>query len=427
MSEPGEEDGRFAPLPLTPELRRSLNLRPDETLRVFASGSRTILLERMGLTPSLPLPVGRDLVLVADVHTFPLADVLGLVHASGNSGLLFFSHRDHAKSVYLHHGEVVFASSNQRVDRLGECLVRAGVITFEQLREAERRFTPPDRFGKVLVERSFLTARELWNGVKYQVEEIVRSLFSYTSGTVYFWDGEVQPDNVVRLSLPTQRLVSEGIQRRDELLRFLSLLEDPRVRIEPISGRETSLAQPERRLFEILGTESSFPAVWKKLGQDALSTARTLQLLRLAGAVRVQRKREGSQYLGEFDLHEHDEEAVRRCVTDHVKLLEELAAPLVAVAGAEPLRERLSQVLGELSERHAALLRGLHPSRCASLDPEELTRRALRIPDNREGQVRAALGELVAYLEFELKNHPHIDAPDHLLADLEPLRARLQL
>ena len=145
----------------------------------------------------------------------------GRVLVAGKSGLLFFSSGDHVKSIYLHRGEVVFATSNQRVDRIGESLLRGGAVTFEQLREAERRFTPPERFGKVLVACGFLTPRELWHGVKHQVEEVVRSLFSYTVGTVRFWEGEVQPDNVVRLSLPTRRLVAEGIQRRDELQKFL--------------------------------------------------------------------------------------------------------------------------------------------------------------------------------------------------------------
>ena len=63
------------------------------------------------------------------------------------------------------------------------------------------------------VERGFLTPRELWTGVKYQVEEIVRSLFSYPAGELLFWEGEIQPDNVVRLSLDTSRLISEGLDR----------------------------------------------------------------------------------------------------------------------------------------------------------------------------------------------------------------------
>ena len=72
--------------------------------------------------------------------------------------------------------------SNQRVDRLGECLLRSGAISAEQLLEAERVYQPPAPFGRFLVELGFLSPRELWDGVKAQVEEIVRSLFAFGAG-----------------------------------------------------------------------------------------------------------------------------------------------------------------------------------------------------------------------------------------------------
>jgi hypothetical protein len=209
---------------LTPEQREWLGLAANDSIRLLTAGRRTIVLERFD-GDSAALPWDRDLVLIADVRAFPIADVLHLIHASGQSGFLFFENDSHEKAVYLHRGEVVFASSNQVVDRLGESLLRNGVITLEQHREAKRAYSPPDHFGKILVERGFLTPREVWNGVKAQVEEIVRSLFSYGAGTGLFWEGEVRPDNVVRLSLPTKRLIAEGLRRRDELLKLLAWLE----------------------------------------------------------------------------------------------------------------------------------------------------------------------------------------------------------
>ena len=409
------------------ELREQLGLGASEPVRLLDAGVRTILLERCGGPESAALPWDHDLVFTANVRAVPLADLLGLVHGAGKSGFLFFTCGDHAKAVYFHRGEVVFASSNQRVDRLGECLLRAGVITLEQLREAERRFTPPDRFGKTLVERGFLTPRELWHGVKYQVEEIVRSLFSHTSGIVYFWEGDVQPDNVVRLSLPTRRLVAEGIQRRDELLKFLALLEDPRVSLAGVAGKEANLAGNERMLFDGLAAEGSFPALCRRVGIDPLSAARTVQLLRLVGAVKLVRTREDEGFLGEADLRRHDEETVRSAVTNHLKLLAELAAPIVAVEGTAPFARRFEPILEETAQRFPALLKGVAVGAGAALDPEELGRRALRLAGDREGQVAAALGELVAYVEFELMNHPGIQEPERFLAALEDLRASIEV
>jgi hypothetical protein len=400
-------------------LRRQLGLEAGESVRVLDAGVRTILLERTGGPACAALPWDHPLVLTGDVRAFSLADLLGLVHAAQKSGFLFFTHRDHAKSIYLHAGEVVFATSNQRVDRLGECLLRAGVIHLDQLREAERRFQGEGRFGKVLVERGFLTPRELWNGVKYQVEEIVRSLFSYTEGAVHFWEGEVQPDNVVRLSLSTARLVAEGIQRRDELLRFMAVLDDPRVRLLPVPSAAAHLGDAERPVFDALGAGSAFPALVERLGLDALTAARTLQLLRLVGALRLSRQTEDAGFVGEGDLEGFDDDdAVRECVVGTLKLLAELVAPLVAMDGVADVVHRLARVLDETRPRHAELLGGIEIGPGAELDPGPLAEKALRLRGPRVPAVRAALGELVAYLEFEIRNHPRIVDPEELLASV---------
>ena len=53
----------------------------------------------------------------------------------------------------MHRGEVVFAASNQGVDRLGECMFRNGILTLEQLRDAEQRWAPSERIGNQAPER----------------------------------------------------------------------------------------------------------------------------------------------------------------------------------------------------------------------------------------------------------------------------------
>jgi len=367
----------------------------------------------------------REPVLVADVSSFPLPELLGLVHGASLTGLLHFVDGDHAKAVYLHRGEVVFATSNQPIDRLGECLVRAGVLTIEQLRQAERSFTPPDRFGKALVEKGFVTPRELWHGVKYQVEEIVRSLFVYETGRIHVWCGEHQPDNVVRLALPTPRLVTEGVERRDEIRKFVRMLHDPRVRVAAVPGAETNLAGAERALHAAAEGESSFEALCRRVGLDDTSGARLLQLLRLVGAVRLVRSREAEDYLDEGDLRVHDEETLRTRVVDGVKLLAALAAPLVEVEGEKPVAERFTRALAETAQRFPELLGGLALGPGATLDPGTVTERALRLSGEAEGQVAQALSQLAAYLEFELKNHPGVRDAAAMLASVAALRASI--
>ncbi|MBW2233351.1 MAG: DUF4388 domain-containing protein [Deltaproteobacteria bacterium] len=413
---------------LDAEQREQLGLDPTESLRVLHRTSHLIALERTGEHGGAAVPWDRDLVLTADVRAFPLADLLSMVHAAGKSGFLLLSHGDHEKTVFLHRGEVVFASSNQRVDRLGECLLRGGKITLEQLHEADKRWSPTTRFGKVLVELGMLTPRDLWNTVKTQVEEIVRSLFAYTAGTVHFWEGEVQPDNIVRLALPTQRLIAEGLKRRDELFKFLALLEDPRTRLSPLPDMDARLSASERTLVRALMGEGTFPTVCRQVGVDPLSGARTVQLLQLVGAVRIDRdeKATGPKSVSEPDPRSHEDDRVRECVYDHVKLLAELAAPIVAVDGAEAVAERLGRILEETAERHTQVLGGLVLGHGGVLDPEQVLGRALRLAGDRVRGVSQALGELVTYLEFELNNHPRIEGAASFLDAVEELRSKIE-
>jgi len=368
-------------------------------------------------------PLPGEPALAADLAVFTPQEVFAWLERTGKSGLVQITHREHAKSVWLHRGEVVFASSNQRVDRLGECLLRAGVLNLEQLREAERCFAPPARFGKVLVERGFLTPRELWNGVKYQVEEIVRSLLLYRAGRVGFTEGEVQPDNVVRLALPTRRLVAEGVQRGEELRKFLKVLESERVELAAAPAADANLARSERALLEAVRSEPRFGPLCERLGVEPEAAARSIQLLRLMGAVKLVRAQAPPVFLGEGDVEAEVAERVRETVVRLTKLMGELAAPIVAAEGTEGLRERLGRTLEEVAGRFPALLAGMSLGEAASLDPEPLIERALRLPGDPEEQVAGGLGELVAYLEFELKNHPRIDDADAWLESLAPLRA----
>jgi hypothetical protein len=414
-------DRSRAPVVVPAELSRRLGFGDQPTtVRALAGGPRTILLERLDGEGGA-VPWDRDLVLCAEVRAFSLADVLQLVHASGKSGFLLFEHADCSKCVYLHAGEVVFASSNQRIDRLGESLVRAGVISAEDFTSASAAYRPPGQFGRFLVERGVLSPRELWDGVKRQVEDIVRSLFAFGTGQVLFWEGEVRPDNVVRLALPTGRLIEEGLEHRDELLSFLAQLEDDRVRLEAVEGALSHLDGTAAAIVSALRRVGSFPAVCQSVGIDPLSGARTVALLDQMGALRVVRNAAPEVAASASGA----EAALRECVRTHVRLLGELTAPVVAMEGAEPVRLRLCQVAREAAERHPQLLAGLEFGPGGALDPEVLIERALCFPGDREREVRAALGELVSYTEFELLNHPKVKNAEEFLEALEPLRAEL--
>jgi hypothetical protein len=409
---------------LEPVVCAALGLASGEGARIRLRGPRVVLVERRPFEdPHVPAACG--LTLSADIRSFPLPDVLGWLHRAGRSGLLHYSHHEHAKWMWLHRGEVVFASSNQSIDRLGPSLLRAGVLSLEQMRDADRRPHAGTRFGKVLVERGILTPRQLWAGLQKQAEEICHSLFAYSTGWLCFWEGDLQPDNVVRLSLSIPRLVQDGMRWRDEMRRLLAALADARVRIERVAAAQHCLAGTERVVFDALGDETTFLSLHRRVGLDALTAARVLYLLHRAGAVRIRRGDDDPDRTQRVLRHD-PAERLRSQVQDTVKLLGELAAVLVARDGADRLVERFGASIEEVAERFPGLLAGVRPSRNGTLDPELLIERALALPFERHGDVREALAALVDYLEFEVKNHPGIADPDEVLRSVEVLRATLR-
>lgn len=424
MTEPIGAGERSQSLPLDAELRVALGLDLDERILLRARGARTLLLER-ARPGDASLPADRDLALCVDVRAFPLPEVFGWIHGARKSGLLLFSNEDHAKQVWLHRGEVVFAASNQHIDRLGHSLVRAGAISLDQLRDVERGYRRGTRFGKSLVERGLLTPRDLWTGLQRQVEEIVRSLFFYRAGLVYYWDGDVQPDNVVRLELPTQRLVEEGMRWGRELDRFVAALGDPRVRIAASPGRRDATAGTERLVYDALAEELPFGALCRRVGIDEPTVARTLQLLHRAGVVRIRRASEDPDLT--LRVRKADpNERIREEIREATRLLATLAEPIVAVEGSEPLRERFTAVLQGVASRYPDLLDGVVPGPDATLDPEPLVERAVAV-EAAAASARDALGSLIDYLEFELRNHPGVGDVGETLAGAASARATLGL
>ncbi len=404
---------------LSAEAAEELGLDARQTARVVGRAGRMILVESEG-GDGPAVPWDRDLVLSSDVRAFPLADLLQLVHAAGKSGFLLFQFGGDEKAVYLSRGEVVFAESNLEADRLGLCLLRGGTLTREQLAVAEGRFHPMTRFGKILVELGYLTPRDLWDGVKSQVEDIVRSLFSYTAGWIHFWEGEIEPDNTVRLSLPTHRLIHEGLARRDELLRFIAQLEDPRTRVRSAAAARPSSSENERAILAASGEACSFGALCHRTGLDPRTAARTLQFLQLTGQLEVEHA-EGPPE----EFATADDDVVREAVSLHCKLIFELTAPLVAVDGPQAVAERINRIVEESVARGRKLFAGLAFDARAGLDPSQVEHRALRLPGDRVREVDEALGELVAYLEFELRNHPRIADATPFLEAVDSLRAML--
>src|SRR3954468_13439572 len=147
-----------------------------------------------------------------------LPDVLQLLAMGKKTGCLSVTHRNSFGYIYFDKGRICYASIVNRRDRLGDMLVKTGVISQAQLDNAvalqDRR--RDKRLGELLVDQAALTREQLHDAIKVQIQEAVYFLFTWNQGTFNF-EADVLPDQQdYTVSINPESLLLEGARRVDE-------------------------------------------------------------------------------------------------------------------------------------------------------------------------------------------------------------------
>lgn len=148
------------------------------------------------------------------MRDFKLADTLIGLQRTLTTGILTFESADIRKKVYVKNGDMVFASSSQMEDRLGDLLLREGIITRDQYNNSVTEMQRTgQKQGAVLVRLGYLRPEELVTAVRYYVEEIIRSLFSLKTGSFSFEGSPLLPKEVITLKLSAANLIYSGVKK----------------------------------------------------------------------------------------------------------------------------------------------------------------------------------------------------------------------
>jgi hypothetical protein len=370
-------------------------------------------------------PTDAALVLWVELRSFGLAETFEWIHRKRCSGLLRLVAGDHRKAVYFHEGDVVFATSNQSVDRLGPSLVRSGTLSADQVQAANRISQAHQRFGKTLVQLGYLRPQELWRALRGQVEEIVYSMFLYERGQVAFWEGEFQPDNMVRLNLETPELIDAAVRWREELERWIESISHSGVRIEAVAEKCQTTEGWERQFVDALEAPSRFATLRRRVGVDVATAARALLLLRRAGAICIERVEEDPESTQRV-RDEGSREQLRSWLTEADRCVGAFVTAIEAAESSGAIHDRLATAVEEVAARYPGVLARVCLPAVGNFPLEALQERARELPTEVLGDVYQAVCALVDYLEFETKNQAAIEGAQALFENSEALRARIR-
>ena len=168
-----------------------------------------------------------------------LHDVFQLLDLSRKTGVLRISSqlRNNDGTVWFDGGAIVYAEIRTNPHRLGDVLIRAGKISEGDVQRAraqqEREGGQRRRLGRILVEMSAVSERELARQVEFHIEESVFELMSWREGFFSFSEGNLGglPSDVA-VRIPVEKLLMEGARRIDEWSRIEAHL--PHLNVVPL-------------------------------------------------------------------------------------------------------------------------------------------------------------------------------------------------
>ncbi|MBI5696403.1 MAG: DnaJ domain-containing protein [Nitrospirae bacterium] len=218
-----------------------------------------------------------------------LPRLLNHLHELKSTGTVSVSRDSIVKKLFVKGGAIIFASSTYEGDRLGELLLKAGKINMKQFDNASKIVIETGkRLGGVLVELGYISPKDLFWGVKYQVQEIVCGLFDWTDGSYEFSPGELPAAEVITLHISTANLILQGIKRVDDWTRISR-------GIPPMDGvlkvtsnplklyQEIDMSEEEKRIVALFDGKRTIKGVFEKAELGGFEALKAVYVLYTIG------------------------------------------------------------------------------------------------------------------------------------------------
>ena len=220
-----------------------------------------------------------------------LPDVLQLLSMGKKTGCLSVGHRGSFGYIFFDKGRIIYASIVNRRDRLGDMLVKNGMISQDQLDKAvDAQIRRRDKkIGELLVEQRALSQEQLNQFLRVQIEEAVYFLFTWTEGTFNFEPDVMPTEQDTLVSIGPESLLLEGARRVDEW----SLIEKKipsfdivfEIDVDQLSANEAKLTNEQRVVLSLINGVRDVHAIFEESGLVEFDAAKAMYGLATANCI----------------------------------------------------------------------------------------------------------------------------------------------
>jgi hypothetical protein len=222
----------------------------------------------------------------------PLVGLFYAISSNCQTGVAIVRREDVHKEVLFKEGWIVSASTNKSEERLGNFVVKRKFVSqslVEQMAaQAQKKGV---KLGTFLVDNGLLLEKELRELLDFQIKEILCDLFSWKEGEFYFFEREVEEEDVVMSYTPLD-IALFAARRALDFSTFRELVPDNKVifLIHPsIERAKTKIMEEldanENFIFSLIDGKRNIDHLIKFSGDDEIFTINILHRLLLMGLI----------------------------------------------------------------------------------------------------------------------------------------------
>lgn len=237
-----------------------------------------------------------EIPLKGKIRDTSLVKLLVALSRERKTGTLSLVNTSFTKKIYMNTGHVIFASSTYEDDRLGEMLLKADKITVEHYDKAvEVLKASKKRLGAILVDLGFITPKDLFWGVKYQVKEIIYSMFLIEDAEYQFHEGGIPTQEVITLKMSMGNLIYEGVRKidnwtriRNEMPAMESVL---KLSIDPLHlFQDIELNPQDKKILSLIDGRKTIKEVIESSGLGSFEALRILYVIWSIGIIQEEKE-----------------------------------------------------------------------------------------------------------------------------------------
>ena len=230
--------------------------------------------------------------LTGNLKTMDMPELLQWAASSAKSGELKIIHGDEVRKIFFKDGYIIGAISNVPSEKLGQFLLSYKKLTPEQLKEAllEQKKTRK-KLGEILLEKGWLSLKELKNLVYIQSMEIIYNLFLLDEGEFVFTDDVNVRTELFDFKLPVQGVVMEGVYRKDEWNRLKKVFTNDKIEFEVVKPEvfTESSSFADRRLYKFIKQGKNLGEIVYEMRHSPFLTYRRLFEFYKDGALKIKK------------------------------------------------------------------------------------------------------------------------------------------